>query len=560
MLHSLYVKNFALIKEAEVYFKEGLNILTGETGAGKSIIIGSINMALGAKITKEMMRDDAEYAYVELVFSIQNEKQLQTLKELEVLLEDDNQVILSRRISNGKSISKVNGETVTTARLKQIADLLIDIHGQHEHQTLLYKKNHLGILDEYGKAEIEPLLHELKENYKLYIDLKEQLHNTEQNEAKRLRELSLLEYEFQEIEAADLKPNEDSELENKFHFLLNAQKIVTAMTAVYELTEQGKASAAENIGYALKELSTVALYDDKIEKMNEQLMEIEGLLNDFNLDVSKFMSQMEFSENEIGMIEERLNTINHLKSKYGSSIKDIIAYQSETEKKLEQLRNYDEYVEKLKRDFHKQEERITMLCGKISEIRRKCGVLLAVKIKEILKDLGFINVDFEIQINKEDHFTDKGYDDVEFMISTNPGEPIKPLGKVASGGELSRIMLAIKTVLSGNDNIETLIFDEIDTGISGRTAQMVSEKLAIIAKSCQVICITHLPQIAAMADYHYGIQKIVEDNSTKTYIHQLTEEEIIEELARLIGGAKITDTVLQSAKEMKELAKRTVKY
>ncbi len=561
MLQSLFVKNLALIKEVEVNFKDGLNILTGETGAGKSIIIDSINLALGGKITKEMIREDADYAFVELVFCIKDKKQLRLIKDMEFLMDEENQIILSRKIMNGRSISKVNGETVSISRLREAAQLLIAIHGQHEHQTLLHKKNHLEIVDEFGKAELEPLLSKLRVAYQEYQKKQQLFKESKMDESKRLREISLLQFECNEIEEADIKPKEDEELEGKYSFLLHAQKIISVLTAVHDLTAEGSESAANLIGSGIKELAGISSYDEKIQKFNEQLVEMEGLLNDFNLDVAKYIAAIEYDGNEISFIEERLNIINHIKMKYGQSVEQIENYKTEIQKKLEIYQNYDAFIDQLMKEIKESKKEIEALCHEISEIRAKKAALLANRVKNELKDLSFLDVKFEIQVKKmENYYSEKGYDEIEFMISTNPGEEVKPINKIASGGELSRIMLAIKTVMSGNDNIETLVFDEIDAGISGRAAQMVSEKLSIISKNCQVICITHLPQIAAMADFHFGIQKNVENNVTKTYIHELKEEEMISEIARLIGGARITETVLKSAKEMKELAKRTIKY
>lgn len=558
MLLNLHVKNLALIDECEVDFTEGLNILSGETGAGKSIIIGSINLALGAKASKDIIREDAEYALVELVFVLDTKKQAEEIKELGIDLQEEGQVIITRKLMNGKSISKINGETVPINLVKTVAEILIDIHGQHEHQSLLYNKNHLVILDEYAKTEINEVKRTVFEAYQEFEKIKKQLIESEIDEDQRKREIAFIEFEKNEIEEASLKLGEDEELEELHKKMSNAKKIVENLSAVYSKTGYEEiSSAGESIGRALKEITSIVDYDKKLYDLCGQLRDVDSLLNDFNREVSDYILEMEFSDEEFIEVDNRLNLINHLKSKYGKTLKDIFDYQEKQQLRLNQLEEYEEFICNLKERLNKSEEKLITQSNDLSKFRQKFAKELADKIKTNLVDLNFLNVDFEIKFHRLNHFTQNGFDEIEFMISTNPGETIKSLGKVASGGELSRIMLAIKTVLSNKDETGSLIFDEIDVGISGRTAQMVSEKMTAIAKTQQVLCITHLPQIAAMADSHFVIEKNVVDNKTVTTIRKLTENEIILELARILGGAKITDTVIQSAKEMKELATRT---
>ncbi|MFA9375420.1 MAG: DNA repair protein RecN [Lachnotalea sp.] len=558
MLLNLHVKNLALIDECEVDFTEGLNILTGETGAGKSIIIGSINLALGAKASKDVIREESEFALIELIFQLETNKQREMVRDIGIEVEEDNQVIISRKLKNGKSISKINGETVPVSIVKLVAEILIDIHGQHEHQSLLYKKNHLSILDEYAKAEIANTKMEVANLYHDFERLKKQLDDSELDEEQRAREISFAEFELLEIEEAALKENEDIELEDLHKKMSNSKKIVEGISNIYMQTGDNDInSAGENIGRALKEFSHIVDYDKNLENLCGQLTDIDSLLNDFNREISDYMSEMEFSDEEFMECESRLNLINNLKVKYGKTIEDIKKYKEKQEVKLAKLNQYEEFISDLKQKLKTAEDKLNVESEKLSQIRKKYAKELSEKIKSNLVDLNFLNVEFDIQFTKASHFTQNGFDEIEFMISTNPGELVKPLGKVASGGELSRIMLAIKTVLSDKDETGTLIFDEIDVGISGRTAQMVSEKMALIAHTHQLLCITHLPQIAAMADSHYIIEKNVVQNKTITSIKKLNESNIIVELARILGGAKITDTVMQSAKEMKELATRT---
>lgn len=552
MLQNLHVKNLALIDETEVDFSEGLNILSGETGAGKSIIIGSINIALGEKVQKEMLRDGEQNALVELIFTVTSEKQKAMLAELDVFPEDDT-VILSRKIVGGRGTAKVNGESVPASKMKEIAAVLIDIHGQHEHQSLLSKKKHLEILDDYAKEELAPLKEAVAKDYRIYRQLETELKNADVDEEERLREVSLLEYEIRELEEADLKEGEDEELEADYRKFVNGKKIMEALSGAYQCTG-GEEQASELTGRALRELGSVSSYDEKIENLEQQLLEIDNLLNDFNREIAAYMEDTEFDEETFYQIEKRLDEVNHLKSKYGSSIAAVLEAFEQKQKRLEQLQDYDNYLNTLKDKVKKAEQALSASSEKVSKVRQKYAKTLVKAVTEALKDLNFLDVIFEMKFERLAGFTANGFDDAEFLISTNPGETVKPLGKVASGGELSRIMLAIKTVLADQDAVETLIFDEIDSGISGRTAQMVSEKMNVLGRSHQIICITHLPQIAAMADAHYLIEKSVRNKNTVSTIRQLEGEEIIEELSRMLGGVEITDTVRKSAREMKELA------
>lgn len=557
MLLNLHVKNIALIKEAEVDFKEGLNILTGETGAGKSLIIGSVNLALGGKVPKDMVRDENSAALVELLFSVEREDRRRELEALGIPLEADGEVLMQRKIQNGRSTARINGETVTASVLKTVSELLIDIHGQHEHQSLLYKKNHLEILDAFGEKELAPVLEKLKICYKAYQELKAELFQDAPDEKERSREISLLEFEIHEIEDAALREGEDEELEGEYRRMVNAKRILEALGAVHHETGYESASGAgEAAGRALRELNSVVPLDDALGGLAAQLADIDSLLNDFNRSLSEYQSDFEFSGEDFKRIEDRLNTVNHLKSKYGSTVTQVLAYEQQCAERLETLQDYDRIREEKQRLFRQTEEELHALCGTVSKLRGKYAAELAVLLRQALLDLNFPDVEFEIAVRAgQIDVSQKGFDDVEFLISTNPGEKVKPLANVASGGELSRIMLALKTVLAKKDAIDTVIFDEIDTGISGRTAQRVAEKLRELSGGRQVICITHLPQIAAQASHHFLICKETGGGMTHTNVNELSEKESIEELARMLGGAKITDAVLLNAKEMKDLAK-----
>lgn len=558
MLQNLHVKNLALIDEIEVEFGDGLNILTGETGAGKSIILGSVNLALGGRYTKDILRQGAEYGFVELTFQVENEHQIRELREFDIYPEDGT-VVLSRRLMEKRSISRINGETVPIALLKEAASILIDIHGQHEHQSLLYKKNHLGIVDAFARETASDVKQKVLEAYKAYKACEKELDEMETDEAQRAKELSFLKFETGEIREADLKTGEDEDLEELYRRIVNSKRIAECVSEAYLYTSEGNDSASENLSRAIRAVSEIVEYDERASQMYDQLVEIDSLLNDFNRELADYADECEFSDEEFHDTEERLNEINHLKTKYGNTIEEILAYCAAQEKRLAALEDYDNYIEDLRAKAKKSEEELRKQAKKLSAIRRKQAKVLSKSIEDGLKDLNFENVQFEIGFAETKGYTAEGMDDVEFMISLNPGQPLKPLASVASGGELSRIMLAIKTVMASRDEIETLIFDEIDVGISGRTAQKVSEKMAVIGKGHQVICITHLAQIAAMADRHYLIEKASSKGDTRTDIRRLDENESVRELARILGGAKITDTVLKSAVEMKELARQTVK-
>lgn len=550
MLVSLHVKNLALIQETEVNFNEGLNILSGETGAGKSIIIGSINLALGARADKEMIRNGAEYALVELIFQINDNNILENIRALDVPVEDDGLIIIQRKIQPSRSICKICGETATAKQLKALSELLIDIHGQHEHQSLLYKKNHLDILDAFAGDKLEKIKLDIKTSFNEYAKIKKELDEFCADDSVKAKELSLAEFEYNEIEEAALFEGEDEELEALFKRMSNSRQIVEAASRAYNLTGNSNQSAADSIGYAVRDIRGVESYDDRIKQLADELENIDSLLSDFNRSMAEYLSELEFDGEEFTKTQERLNTLNHLKLKYGGTISKVLEYQSSLAEKIEKLRNADEYKAQLENKLRSVYEALRELCIKASELRKKEAKKLSKDMVNALTDLNFLEVKFEIRVEEKEEINATGFDDVEFIISTNPGEPMKSLGSVASGGELSRIMLAIKTVLADRDSIPTMIFDEIDTGISGKTAWKVSEKLGALSRSHQIICITHLPQIAAMADSNYKIAKKALDNKTVTNITKLEADEVVEELARMLGGEDITDAVRDNANEL----------
>lgn len=549
----------ALIRELEMDFGKGLNILTGETGAGKSILIGSINVALGMQSFKGFAREGADTALVELVFSVEDDALRRKIEALELSVEDG-QVILSRRLSGTRSISKVNGETVPLSVVRELASLLIDIHGQHEHQSLLYKKNHLRILDEFAREELGAYKEKNAELYAQYAALKKQMESSVLDEAARKKEADFLQFEVEEIENAGLRAGEDEEVEAQYRKMANARRIAEDAAEAYRLTCEGPGNAGDSVSSALARLLYVSGYDREVEELAGQLSEIESLLSDFNRSLSSYLDDLTFDEGEFAQLESRLDEINRLKTKYGNTIEEILAYKEEKEQRLQKLADYDTYLANLEKQYRQSEERLRENSEKMSEIRSRYAKKLSQMIQAELIDLNFLETNFETEVSQTGTLSAEGMDEVCFLISMNPGSSLRPLGDVASGGELSRIMLAIKTVLAEKDDMPSLIFDEIDVGISGRTAQKVSEKMAVIAANHQVLCITHLAQIASMADNHFLIEKSVQNQSTETTIRELNRDESIKELARILGGARITDLTLQSAREMKEMAESAKKY
>ena len=552
MLQNLYVKNLALIDETEVEFGEGLNILTGETGAGKSLLLGSVHLALGGKYSPDMLRNGTKSGLVELTFKIEDEQIEKHLEEMN-LYPEDGFLTLSRRLMEGRSISKINGETVNTGILKDVASMLIDIHGQRDNQTLLHKKNHLTLLDLYGKEKIVPLKKKMAEMYRRWNELKKRTESLTMDEETRRRELSLAEFEAQEIEEAGLVVGEDEELEELYRKMTESRKVTEAVAETYHYTgEAASGNASDLISRGIRSLQEAADFDEEGSRLYEQLTQLDGLLNDFNRELSEYAKSFEFSEEEFRETEDRLNLLNHLKAKYGRSIEAVLAYCDEKKQRLQELADYDTFMQNLEQEQQDAFNAMKKMAEKLSQVRQRSAKKFAEEICGQMKELNFLDSRFEIRISEAEKYSSNGKDEAEFYLSVNPGEPLKPLGSVASGGEISRVMLAVKTVLA---DTPTLIFDEIDTGISGITAGKVGDRLRLIGKSRQVICITHLPQIAATADHHFLIRKKAEGTSVRTDVEMLDEAASVEELARLLGGANVTERVMESAKELKELAK-----
>ncbi len=555
MLLNLNVKNLALIEEAEVDFGEGLNVFSGETGAGKSLVVGSVSLALGGRAKGDIARDPSKPATVELVFSLEEEER-QRLLAMDIPLGEDGLLIIRRQFRDGRSTAKINDCAVNSTRLRQVSEILLDIHGQHEHQSLLYPGNHLKILDRYGSGTTGELLREYRNYYVNWKKLKKQYEETDKDPSEIRRETDLLSYEVGEIEDAALREGEDAELEERFRLMHNSRRLLTAAGEAESLIG-GDSPTGELLNRAMKELSAVAELDSGAEDLFQQLSEIDSLLSDYRRDLKSYMDSLSFSEEEYVSVTERLDLLNSLKLKYAPDIAGILREKEKKEARLQVLRDYASYREELSEKLKDAEKELSSAAERLSAARREEAEKLEAELITALAGLNFATVEFEIRVDTDlADLGEDGADRVEFLLSTNPGQPVRPLKDVASGGELSRVMLALKTVFAGADQVDTLIFDEIDAGISGRTAQKVSESLAKLSRLRQVILITHLPQIAAMADRHFLIQKDVEEGNTRTEIRELAGEEIHKELARLLSGAETTEAALQNAREMKELADR----
>ena len=554
MLVNLHVKNLALIEEENIDFDEGLNILSGETGAGKSIILGSINAALGSKTSPDFIRSGCEYGLSEITFAIPEDK-IERIKELGVISCDDGELVISRKIMANRSQIKVNGQSFTSAQTRVLAHELIDIHGQHDNQLLMDESNHLSVIDDYDNS-INPLLDSYKECYKEYTICKKAYESLSGDDESRIKEMAFLQYEINELESAALKPGEDEQIEADYRRMSNFQKIAGNLSEVSMLLSEGDNNLSDMAGAALKNMIAASEYDESLKDDCDILADIENLISDVAHNLSSYMDDFTFDQSEFNILEERLDMINSLKMKYGKSIEDILSVLDDKKQKLSEYENYDEVVAARKAEYDRAYKKLMNAASLLSSQRKKTALNFSQDIINALKQLNFLDVRFEAEF-EEKNPDSTGIDNIRFMISTNPGEDMKPLSKIASGGELSRIMLAVKSVMAQKEEIETLIFDEIDTGISGRTAQKVAKRLSETAKGSQVICISHLAQIVSMADTHFLIEKNAENERTTTHITKLSEEESIREVARLLGGAEITKNVLDTAKEMKDMANRT---
>jgi len=552
MIIQLSITNVAVIKKLNVDILSGMTVLTGETGAGKSIIIDSINLILGDRTKKELVRNGEEKAVVQAVFDISDELARELYEE--GIETEENQLIIMREItSSGKSICKMNGTIVTLSFLRSFAQKLVNIHGQHDNQALLDAKKHMGFVDKFTNVQKE--LDEYKSEYNNYKSIIKQIEKLNIDESERIRRLDLLKYQIKEIEAANLIIGEEDDLKEQRDIIANAENIAKNSEIAYESLYGGNSvqSAYDGISIAVNALGAVNEYP-KISEILENITNAMYAVEEAAHEINDFSSNIEYDEAVLNEIEERLDVISKLKRKYGGSIENILKYFEEIKSECLGIENSDELSKKLNEDLTKSRNHLELLAEKLSEKRKKGAKKLQSDIKNALSELDMGTCEFEVRIKNTDDFTSSGTDEAEFFISTNAGEDPKPLEKVASGGELSRVMLAMKSVLADSDNVETLIFDEIDTGVSGNAARKIAVKLSHIAQNKQVICISHLPQIAAAGDNHFYISKSVSDGRTETSLKYLTDEERCMEIARITDG-DVTATSLKHASEMLERAK-----
>ena len=556
MLDSLYVKNLALIDEEEVTFTEGLNVLSGETGAGKSILIGSVLIALGAKVHKEMIRANEKEAYIELIFSPTHPAVLEKLREYDIEPEDG-QLIISKKITASKSVSKINKEAYPASKVREVASLLLDVHGQHDHQALIHQHKQLKIVDRSGGKKLKEAKEQTAQYYRVWKQYKDELDSYSVDEDERLRRMDILCYELDELKEASITPGEEARLSKEWKRLSEREHIITAYQELTSLLGYESNGACDLCGRAEHALKGISDADEEAQSLYDQLTDAESIIHDICREASERLDAMQDEELDTAKIEERLDQIRHLMQKYRCDEEGLLKLTEKKEQELEKYRHFEEEKARAQKLCQNAFVKLEQAANDLSSKRRKCADLLCSQLIKALVDLNFLDVRFEIHMDQTEQIGPGGKDVVTFYIATNPGEALKPLAAVASGGELSRIMLAVKSVMAQKEEIETLIFDEIDTGISGRTAQKVAKRLSETAKGSQVICISHLAQIVSMADTHYLIEKNAENERTTTHITKLSEEESIREVARLLGGAEITKNVLDTAKEMKDMANRT---
>lgn len=561
MLLNVHIKNIALIDDANVNFTDNLNILTGETGAGKSIIMGALKIGMGDKLPKDIVREPDKEGFCQLLFLVDDPQVIEQIRDLGVEPSEDGEILITRRINNSRTINTINDMAVTAAKLREVSALLIDMHTQHQQQTLLKKAEHMKLLDKYGRASIDPLKQKVAECHREYVTFRREMDELSMDEAERSRKVEFLKYQIAEIESANIKTGEDEDVEHQYNRMVNSRDIVAAASDVYSVTGYESSSSAGNeIGRALASMKGIKDLDGEIDGLYSQLENIDALLNDFNVELNDYMQSMDFDDSEFRSVESRLDVINDIKGKYGSTVEEVFKYLEDSRKEYERLSEYDEYIAGLSDKIKKVEKAMLKAADALTAERQSQAENLCRDIRDALADLSFMEVRFDMVFDRLPECTANGIDDCYFVISTNVGEKMRPLYDVASGGELSRIMLAIKSCMASEDNIGTLVFDEIDVGISGRAAQKVAEKMAVISRSHQVISITHLPQIAAMADSHYLIEKSADEGKTVTRIVRLNDEESTEEIARLLGGVTITEAVMSNAREMKQMAEKTKKY
>ncbi|MDD3839184.1 MAG: DNA repair protein RecN [Clostridia bacterium] len=574
MLRELNIKNFALIDSLSITFDEGFNVLTGETGAGKSIIIDAVNLALGGRANRDLIKKNETNCIVEALFDIKyNNKVSQALDSFGLNENIDETLVLTREINaNDRNICRINGRPVTLSMLKEISSYLIDIHGQHEHQSLLHSSNHIHLLDSLSGKQSEHIKKEVKQNYIEWKAIKDKIADLKKDDSELEKKIDFLIYQIEEIDRVNLQADQEEELMQQYKIMKNSQKMIEKLNKAYTILYNGegiKPAVIDILSHIVTDIQELVGIDDSLNMTYQDLNSILLQIQDIAIDIRQYRDNLDFDPEQLNEAEQRIDTINRLKRKYGNSIQDIINYRNRIYEELQFYKNAELRLEQLNLQLESSSKKLFDSCTKLSERRKKTAQNLEKLVNDELEDLGLQSAQFVVDIHSptkdkgqspsEINFSMYGFDKVEFMISTNIGQDVKPLAKIVSGGEVSRIMLALKNVLAAVDDIPSLIFDEIDTGISGRTGQMVAEKIAQISRTRQVICVTHLASIAAMADIHFFIQKKVEGGDTSTVVNRLDGKQTVSEIARLLGGKNITDISLNHAQEMLKTAKKLKK-
>lgn len=560
MLKTLSIWNFALIEHIEIQFNQGLNILTGETGAGKSILLGALGMVIGRRTNVEAIRTNCDFMRVEAVFSIKKEQHIQEfLAENNILLEDYTLIITRQITRTGRNTIQVNGCHITAALLKQLGEMLVDIHGQHANQALLKPIKQLSMVDTYNAAEITEQKQQYINVYAQWLKLKQQLTKSKTNTQEMAQRLDMLNWQIKEIENAKLTVGEDIKMEAEIKVLANAEKISTFAQNAYRLLyegEGGKYSVLSSLAEIRKNIEALAKYDDSTENIYKTIEEAYLQLQDCADEIRDYGENLDYSPEKLDKMQSRMDDIDKLRRKYGTTIEDILAYYAKAKEELAYIENYDDNLAKLEKEFSYTTENLKNEAIKLHKLRINSATTLATDIEEELKSLAMPNAKIKIKLTLTDDYTENGADSVEILFSANLGEELRPLQKIVSGGELSRIALALKTLTAQKDDVDLMVFDEVDIGVGGKTAQMMAEKIARIALYRQVICITHLPQIAAMADAHFYIDKETRENKTYSRIREIDYDARMAEIARMASGTELTQASLENAEEMLDNARR----
>jgi len=557
MLLQLNIMNFALIEKLSIDFSTGFNVLSGETGAGKSILIDAISFVLGGKFNKNLIRVGEDKTVVEAVFSIENQRTRDILKELDI--NDEGIVILSREsFHSGKTVAKVNGKSLLLSKIKHVSETLIDIHGQHENQNLLDSSKHINYIDSFGQDLLVDKLKEYENYYLKYSEVEEKINRLQGNDGEREKKIDFLKFQIDEISSIKPKIGEDEELSKKFNMLSNGEKIKKALEKSYILlkeNDESRISIADSLMHVIRELKSIEAHHEEVKPIVDSLEESYYLIEDNTRTIGNLKDDTDYDIGELEFINSRMYQLSACKKKYGPTLDDVIAYKNSIEEQYYELINSGEIIEVLLDEKKKLYEKLIEISQNLHNVRLSISELLEKEIKKELDYVGLEKSNFKIDVAYTDSLNSKGRDKIQFNISTNPGQPLQPLEEVVSGGELSRIMLALKTVFVDKDQIPSVIFDEVDTGISGRIAQRVGEKMVLISENHQVFCITHLPQIAALADANYLIEKNSNEVTTFTNVKKLKDDEVEQEVARIIGGSEVTAITIENAREMISKAK-----